>query len=270
MPSRNRAQPLRSGSAFTLIELLLAVVLLGLLLGAVAFNFDSLRRGRSLEEGASQFESLIRLARAHAALSGHPVVIALIPATNSIEPDSDAAFALAVLSQPDPLRNPGMLVAIPSVQSHLPPLAELVQLQVTLTNEPSPSINPPALDSSAVSSSTNANPVSRDAASDEAPVPDEHPEIRRLLTFQPDGSSDAADFILVSLEPEDPRRLLIHFDPLLPDFQRRYLKTAFGSSDTAAEDPEMENPEESDPSLDSGSNERSERSSSTNSPPEPR
>lgn len=270
MPSRNRARSLRSGSAFTLVELLLAVVILGLLLGAAAFNFDSLRRGRALEEGASQFESLIRLARAHAALSGHPVVIALIPSTNSTASEPDAAFALAVLSQPDPLRNPGNLVPIPAVQSHLPPLAELVQLQVSITNQPPSVTNPPALETSAATASTNANTATPDPVTAESPVPDEHPEIRRLLTFQPDGSSDAADFVLVSLEPEDPRRLLIHFDPFLPDFQRRYLKSGSETSDPAPEEPEPESPEEPDPSMDTGSDGRSERPSSTNLRPDPR
>ncbi len=58
------------GSGFTLIELLLTVVVLLLLLGALVINFGGLQQGVKLDEGAEQFESLIRFARAHAANTG--------------------------------------------------------------------------------------------------------------------------------------------------------------------------------------------------------
>lgn len=83
MQSRSRAPLRQLGPGFTLIELVLVVALLSLLIGAIAFNFSSAQSGKALDEGSLQFESLLRLARAHAAASGRPVHLALLPSTNS-------------------------------------------------------------------------------------------------------------------------------------------------------------------------------------------
>src|SRR5689334_13185487 len=68
-----RAQANRTGPGFTLVELLLALALMLLLVSAMVFSFSTLLRGRQLEEGATQMESLLRFARAHAASTGRRV-----------------------------------------------------------------------------------------------------------------------------------------------------------------------------------------------------
>ena len=68
-----------TGRAFTLVELLLAVALLVLLLGAVVFNFSSLQRGATLDEGVNQIGALIRYARAQAASSGRQLQLSFEP-----------------------------------------------------------------------------------------------------------------------------------------------------------------------------------------------
>jgi Tfp pilus assembly protein FimT len=64
---------------FTLVELLLAVVLVLGMLGAVVYNFSSFQRSARLDEGAVQVEALFRFARAHAASTGRQVRVEFRP-----------------------------------------------------------------------------------------------------------------------------------------------------------------------------------------------
>lgn len=210
MRPRPRALQHQLRAAFTLIELLLVVALVALLLGAVAFNFGSLLRGQSLEEGANQFEALLRLARANAAASGRPVLLGLIPSTNTpSSQDSPTSLSLAVLSQPDPLRQPQLLRSIPSTQLLLSQLAELVRLEIPLPPPMDPSDQPDP-----------SNPSDQPDPSPQAPTTS---PFTPILTFNPDGSSDAADFILIPQDPEDNRRIHIHVDAITGTLHRRYL-----------------------------------------------
>lgn len=217
MFERPRALPRQPGAAFTLIELILVVALVSLLLGAVAFNFSALSRGQSLEEGASQFEALLRLSRANAAATGRPVLLALLASTNAA-PSSDpasggspAALSLAVLSQPDPLRQPDLYRTLPSTQYLLAQLADLIRLEIPL---------PPR----------TADPSDPSDPSDQSTPPASTP-FTPILTFNPDGSSDAADFILLPQDPEDRRRIHIHVDAITGTLHRRYLSADPGRPD---------------------------------------
>lgn len=237
MPRRNRAPSLHSGG-FTLVELLLAVALLALLLAAVAFNFSSLQRGQALEQGASQFESLLRLARAHAALSGHNVLVALVrasaantPPNTSSSSTSPDALALAVLAQPDPLRNPSLLVPIPGAASLLPSLADLIQIEVPLPQgSPLDEASSPALASAPTNNVANL-PNPSDPSLAATPQSPGLQSVQSLLTFRPDGSANAASFTLVSTDPEDARRLQLSFDPISVSFQRRYFSNSGSTND---------------------------------------
>ena len=234
MLPRPRALQRQPGAAFTLIELILVVALVSLLLGAVAFNFGTLARGQSLEEGASQFEALLRLSRANAATSGRPVLLALLSATNaSPSQDTPNSLSLAVLSQPDPLRQPDLYRTLPSTQYLLTQLADLIRLEIPL---PKPSSDP----------SDPSDP------SDQSTPPASTP-FTPILTFNPDGSSDAADFILLPQDPEDRRRIHIHVDAITGTLHRRYLSAEPGRPDNElpSEDefPEEEESMEPDPAF---------------------
>lgn len=214
MSTRPRALPRHLGAAFTLIELLLAVALLSLLFGAVAFNFNALRRGKSLDEGVSQFEALLRIARAQAAATGRPVVLTLVAPTNSPGSPTDAGpLALAVLTQPDPLRQPGLYRPLPSVQYLLGDLADLIRLQIPHRKQ----------------DQTNQ--------SNETDPPDLPDPLGPLLTFLPDGSCEAADFIVLSQDLEDHRRVLVHVDAVTGNLHRRSLSQDNADPDDLEEEP---------------------------------
>jgi type II secretory pathway pseudopilin PulG len=237
MLPRPRALQRQPGAAFTLIELILVVALVSLLLGAVAFNFGTLARGQSLEEGATQFEALLRLSRANAATSGRPVLLALLSSTNaSPSQDGSSSLSLAVLSQPDPLRQPDFFRTIPSTQLLLTQLSELIRLEIPLPSRPDQT------DQSDPSDPSSPSPSSSTA-----------PPFTPILTFNPDGSSDAADFILVPQDPEDHRRIHIHIDAITGAIHRRYLASDPGRPDNElpAEDESLDEAEsmETDPAF---------------------
>jgi type II secretory pathway pseudopilin PulG len=68
-----RRSKTKGGPGFTLVELVLVVALLLGLLGALVYNFGPMQRGANLDEGAKQFEALVRFAGAHAASTGRAV-----------------------------------------------------------------------------------------------------------------------------------------------------------------------------------------------------
>jgi prepilin-type N-terminal cleavage/methylation domain-containing protein len=177
-----------SGQGFTLVEVLLATVLLLLLLGAAVFSFSSLEQGVRLEEGASQFESLLRLARAHAASSGREVRVVF-----DESPNPDTSFVLdkvRAVWEPDPLGQPGVMEDLPQASGLLEGLNRLVQVA-----------NARPLD---LGSPVAARDPGRAGGQDSG---DEWPELPPPIRFYADGSSDSAEIVLVSRDELDRRRV---------------------------------------------------------------
>lgn len=195
-----------TGAGFTLVELLLAVGLVVLLLGALVFNFSVLQRGVSLDEGANQIEALIRFARAHAASSGRQVQI-------TFEEDVGDGFFiplgnLRVFWEPDPVARPGFFEPLRVAEEYVRSLTDLISIEgVRLVEgdsfEPVPADTPLALDKSADS---DFNLVT-------------FPPIG----FFPDGSSDSAEIILASRSDDDKRRLAVRLQGITGSIHRQLI-----------------------------------------------
>lgn len=206
MPLRTGPRRRDTGAGFTLVELLLAVALVVLLLGAVVFNFAGLQRGASLDEGASQLESLLRFARAHAASSGRQVEI-------TFEEDVGEGLIvplgnLRVLWEPDPVQRPGVFEPLLEMQDYVKGLTDLISIEdVRLVEgdnfEPAPSVP------------FDAPSESAEAGSMLVTFPP--------ITFQPDGSSDSAEIILASRSDEDVRRLAVRLQGITGSIRRRLV-----------------------------------------------
>jgi prepilin-type N-terminal cleavage/methylation domain-containing protein len=204
-----------SGAGFTLVELLLAVALVALLLSAVVFNFAGLQRGASLDEGASQFESLLRFARAHAASSGRQVEI-------MFEEDvGEGLFVplgnLRVLWEPDPVQRPGIFEPLPELQEYVSRLTDLISIEeVRLVEgdsfDPAPAA---ALDAP-------TEPAVTAEAADLA-EPGTMLVTFPPITFQPDGSSDSAEIILASRTEDDTRRIAVRLQGITGAIRRRLV-----------------------------------------------
>lgn len=218
------------GHGFTLLELLLTVALLIGLLAAVVYNFQSAQRGADLEEGARQFEALIRFAGAQAANSGKAVQFRFgddagsnSPSdTNSTTSASNGAsnsfsnsvndFAssdavedwgakLHVVYEVDPVLQPGVFVNLPEAVSFVEAIGDRVRIEkVRMPERP-------------MNQGTNDLAAAKESAGP------------RTATFFPDGSSESADIVLVSKEREDFRELIVHLDGVTGRI-RKELKSA--------------------------------------------
>ena len=180
-PTRRRA-----GSGFTLIELLLTLVLLLLLLSAVVINFTGLQSGVQLDEGAEQFESLIRYARAHAANTGCKVRLTFEEII-----DEDIAIPLGnvfVSWEPEPLQRPGEFHPLTELSPLTDSLLGLVQVE-------------------------DVRPLGAQASLPHPdPLPEGEGEVAASfapITFYPDGSSDSAEIVLAARDLADDRRLAL-------------------------------------------------------------
>jgi len=85
---------------FTLLEIVLALVLVALLAGVMVLNLPGLAGGRRLEQTAERFQTALRLARADAANRGRRLRLTF----------GDETGAPAVSWEPDPLEAPGEFV----------------------------------------------------------------------------------------------------------------------------------------------------------------
>lgn len=221
-----------SGTGFTLIELVLTVVLLLLLAGAAVFNFNSAQRGAQLEEGAGQVESLFRFARAQASSTGRRVQVRfqadggpVLPAessTNSVSAKPDLAPGIQVLWEPDPLTEPGKFVPLPEATALVEQLNELVRFEARPPDAFSAFTNGIAAVGGASewegttkpTELVTAEPTAGITGTNGAPAP---------IVFYADGSSDSADFELVSVEPEDRRRVRLILAGLTGTVRRKWI-----------------------------------------------
>lgn len=220
-------------SGFTLFELVLTVSLILLLAGGVIFGWDSLQRGARLDEGADQVEMLLRFARAQAATSGRQVRVRVglpgippgpdsgpVSGTNGPTPSLplSPASGLQVLWEPDPLKRPGIFESLPGVEGLRERIEELVEIQPHMSANPErPQVETPNSD---VGASTN-----RSVGDSMGVLGTDPAEASTLqITFYPDGSSDSADWILGSKDPEDSRRLRLRLSGLTGTTRREWLE----------------------------------------------
>jgi len=198
--------------AFTLVELLLATALLLLLLCAVVFSFSTLRAGAQLEEGALQFENLLRFARAHAASTGRQVQI-------DFEEDTPEGFSVPlgncrVIWEPDPLGQPGQFQEVPEAAAYIRAVADLVSIN-SVRNEVSDAPVEKSADNAKASEEVSFMPI----------------------IFYPDGSSDSAQILLAARGGDDDRLVSVCLAGVTGAIRRRIVgrdeKTAESSETNA-------------------------------------
>ncbi len=190
MNTRTGFKSQNTGVGFTLVELLLAVVIVLLMLGAVIFNFSRLQRGAGLDEGANQVEALIRFARAQSAHSGRQVQLVIQPGADSGL--GQATPPLSLQWEPDPINRPGLFEPLPEAAEFLRGIGELVRFdRVRLGDEINVEKNP--TDSLSTPEAPSENSSSASA--------------QFRVGFYPDGSSDSAEIMLASRSEDDHRRL---------------------------------------------------------------
>lgn len=205
-----------SRHGFTLIEQLLAVVLMLLLLGAVVYNFSSATNGARLDEGATQVESLFRFARAHAESTGKQVRILFPEAESGDNAELLAAetpgSTVRVMWEADPVGAPGVFLDLPEAAGYVQSISDLVSIQQVQPDdrgvEQTAEAGATASDASAISATdTSRSPFS-------------------VVTFYPDGTGDSAEIVLASRSGDDARRFTVRLTGLTGAIRRQVVADA--------------------------------------------
>jgi hypothetical protein len=168
-----------------LIELLLAVSLVVILMGALVFNFSNLLRGNQLEEGATRLETLMRFARAQAANSGRKVQ--LVFSSESTNTPAASTGEVRATWEPDPLRQPGCYAELGEAQWHVQEINQMVQVESVKLLD--------AASACPLPQTCEEDPEEDESAWAPKPMPP--------ITFYPDGSSDSAEIIVTARSPEE-------------------------------------------------------------------
>ena len=243
-----------TGAGFTLVELLLTVSLLLLLAAAVVFNFGSLQRGMSLEEGAPLLESLFRYVRAQAASTGRTLRVVFeadsnsslgggagtnAPSAGSSAGTTDRSEGIRILWEPDPFGAPGQYAVLREADSFIERLNELVEVRAVR------SLNSVRTNVAGIGTNT---PVGTPALNSAGRIDEAADALdggnaigRPPILFYADGSSDSVEVWLASREPEDHRQLVLSLSGLVGTTRRRWVSVSTdGMLETDADDKEKD------------------------------
>jgi len=255
-PTTLQARSRRGG--FTLVELLLAVTLLGGLMAAAIFGFSSLQRSAQLNEGVERVETAMRFARAHAANTGRKVQV-VVTTTEASSPSADSSpstpagnpsdsnQSLSILWEADPARAPGVFEAIPSLSGDVADVSELVEIRSVgreskEAKDSSPTdvsttidISPLASPTETVSTSTPRESESETPSDSSARSGLETNPSEATITFYPDGSCDGATIVLASKDSDDAREVAVLLESVTGTTRRRWRESAnFGGTETTS------------------------------------
>lgn len=255
-PTTLQARSRRGG--FTLVELLLAVTLLGGLMAAAIFGFSSLQRSAQLNEGVERVETAMRFARAHAANTGRKVQV-VVTTTEASSPSADSSpstpagnpsdsnQSLSILWEADPARAPGVFEAIPSLSGDVADVSELVEIRSVgreskEAKDSSPTdvsttidIAPLASPTETVSTSTPRESESETPSDSSARSGLETNPSEATITFYPDGSCDGATIVLASKDSDDAREVAVLLESVTGTTRRRWRESAnFGGTETTS------------------------------------
>ncbi len=174
-------RPNRAATAFTLIEVLLAIAVLSVLVAVLAIASSTGPDSIKFDEGVLRFETMLHVMRAEAANKGRRFRIAFDEDDQSIK----------IEYEPQPLAQPGQYITWEDTSwTELVPRESLMVDRCVLTGD------------SAYRTLTFASGDTRDATGAEV----------ETVVFEPDGTSDSARIELLPTDQRDKRRALIELD----------------------------------------------------------
>lgn len=197
----------RRAPAFTLIEILIALTLLGLLTVLAWPTMQSRITSMELPESASRLQSLLYMTRSSAMMEHRRHRLRFEPGTQ--QP--------LVEYEPDPILSPGAFVEVPADWAREPVLQEDVQVHEIRVDRPiwlralsenedietirkeEERLREERLDGGQTEGIIADERFAGSGPNDEAEID----ETRPMILFEPDGSADWATIILASVPPEE-------------------------------------------------------------------
>lgn len=159
--------------AFTLMEILVALAVMVLLIGAVTFLTQAGRRGQLLQDSGQRWATAFRMARAESALRGKRIQLVFVES----ESDEVAVVTPTFQIETDPLGAPNQFTTIPDGWA----------------------------------SRLNVSGIHVSRCLLDGTTADED-AVHETVLFYPDGSSDSAGLHLRHDDPDQTRMIVVHLD----------------------------------------------------------
>ncbi|MFT4690802.1 MAG: pilus assembly FimT family protein [Verrucomicrobiia bacterium] len=181
----------RPSTGFTLLELILAIVLFMTLSGAIVFSFTNLQKNTQLDEGVERLLTVVRYAKAHAAVSGRPMQFQLVQSVDQTADDT----SIRILWEPDPIGKPGETADLAETVPMVEAVNDFVHCELP------------------------EKPQSDDI------VQETNDKILKRFVLYPDGSGDSGRLIVTSRDGQDVRRFLFELIGITGELRKRELNT---------------------------------------------
>lgn len=228
--SQKRQRPRRSG--YTLVELLLTTSLLLIFAGLAVVSMETLNQGSAFGEGTVRFETMVRFAHAEAARSGRRVRIDFVQETNEVAILNTNQLSQVRLSwEPNPATEPD------TFQDLIGPRWGVDQVNDALRVADVRLVD--GADDCSTNSTDAQTPAETEAATSPPdmgidPALDAETGSPASITFNPDGSCDAAEITLVGVHPEEDRRVILRVDGITGVVTRKSIPVSDDSTNSPA------------------------------------
>ncbi len=212
---KSNAGPIRrAGRAFTLVEVILAVAIIGVLAGAFVISLGSWYQREATDDGARRVESILRVARAEACSQGRRFRLAF-------DQSSPTEIVPVIFWEPRPLAEPGHFVPFYGAWANALPTDLLTFVQCRRTGDSARKL---------LTYNDADEPVSADGMPLES------------LTFMPDGSCDSAIIEVVAADGLDLRIGRIEINGLTGSVSLRMLTPTEQAEQQAIDQEDQEAP----------------------------
>ena len=229
----SRKQPPLRSPGYTLVELLLTTSLLLIFAGLAVVSMETLNQGSAFGEGTVRFETMVRFAHAEAARSGRRVRIDFIQETNAVANlmGTNQLSQVRISWEPNPVTDPDTFQDLLGPRWGVDQVNDALRVAdvrlVDGTEDPSTNSTdaqtPPGMDAQLLPSNAGIDP----ALDAEMASP-------TSITFNPDGSCDAAEITLVGLHPEEDRRVVLRVDGITGVVTRKSVPVSDDSTNSPA------------------------------------
>lgn len=199
--------------AFTLVEVILAVAIIGLLSGTFILGLGAWYQREAIDDGARRVESILRVARAEACSQGRRFRLAF--------DQSSPEAAPMILWEPRPLAEPGRFIPYYGAWANALPTDLLTFIQCRRTGDSARKL---------LTYNDADEPVSAEG------------EPLQSLTFMPDGSCDSAIIEVVAADGLDPRVGRIKINGLTGSISLRMLTPTEQAEQQAIDEEAQEAP----------------------------